>query len=87
MMKLVAIMAVMTLCAASASAHADRREQGCGLAEPETTGSLPADPRSLRLTSEKPDVADAGSLDEPWQQQADEEAELHRERLVTCGGD
>ena len=87
MRKLVAFMAVMAMYATPAFAQVDRLEGVCGPTEPETTGSLPIDPRSLRLPNEKADVADTSSLDEPWQEQAGEEAELRRERLVMCGSD
>lgn len=87
MKKLLALSVIMAACAMPAFAEGDRTHLDCGSTEPETTGALPSDPRSLRLASETPSTAGADPSEEPWQERADEDAERRRERLVMCGVD
>lgn len=87
MKMLLALSVVMAACAMPAFAQGDRTHLDCGPTEPETTGSLPSDPRSLRLSTESRSAAAADASEEPWQERADEDAERRRERLVMCGVD
>lgn len=87
MKKLLAFSVVMATCAMPTFAQDDRTHLDCGSPEPETTGSLSSDPRSLRLLSERPGMAASNTPDEPWQERADEDAERRRQRLVMCGVD
>ncbi len=87
MKKLLALSVVMAACAMPAFAEGDRTHLDCGPTEPETTGSLSSDPRSLRLAAERPSTATSDAPEEPWQQLADEDAERRRERLIMCGVD
>ncbi len=92
MKTLLALVAALAMCAAPALAQmatprVDRPAPDCGASEPETTGALPTDPRRLGSLAGRPDGAETLAPEEPWQEQAEEDAELRRERLVMCGVD
>jgi hypothetical protein len=92
MKTLLALAAALAVCAAPALAQTttpriDRPAPDCGASDPETTGSLPTDPRRLGSFADRPDGAEALAPEEPWQERAEEDAELRRERLVMCGVD
>lgn len=92
MKTLLALLAALAVCAAPAQAQMtttriDRPAPDCGASDPETTGALPTDPRRLGSSAGGPDGAETFAPEVPWQEQAEEEAELRRERLVMCGVD
>ena len=86
MNKLIAFTLAATVCAGPAFAQAHRPGQECGQ-DPETTGSLTVDPRSLHLLGERPDRVKVTPPEDSWQEEAREEAERHRRDLLACGVD
>ena len=85
-MKLLAFGTVLAVCAGPAFAQVDRLAQGC-MQDPETTGSLRADPRSLLLPGERLVEADPDQHEESWQAEAREDFEQRRRDLLDCGVD
>lgn len=86
MKKLLAFAAAMIVCAGPALAQTDRPARDCGQ-DPETTGALPADPRSLYMPGEGPVRADPDPPAESWQAEARENSEQRRRDLLGCGVD
>ena len=86
MNKLIALTVAATVCAGPAFAQAHRPSQDCGH-DPQTTGSLTVDPRSLHLPGERPDRVKVTAPEDSWQEEAREEAERHRRDLLACGVD
>jgi hypothetical protein len=86
MNKLIAYTVAATVCAGPAFAQAYRPGQDCGQ-DPETTGSLTVDPRSLHLPGERSDRVKVTPPEDSWQEEAREEAERHRRDLLACGVD
>ena len=85
MKALLAIAAAMVVCAGPALAQADQPARYCDM-DPETTGSLAADPRSLYLPGQHPIRVDRDPP-ESWQAEARETAEQRRQDLLACGVD
>ncbi|MDP4022994.1 hypothetical protein Q8W71_10195 [Methylobacterium sp. NEAU 140] len=83
---LAALTAMMVVCAAPALAGADPSGRDCGN-DPETTGALSADPRSLHLPGERPNRVGAIPPEESWQEEARESAEQRWRDLLACGVD
>lgn len=86
MNKLIAFTLAATVCAGPAFAQVHRPALDCDH-DPETTGSLTADPRSLLLPGERPDRVKVTPPEDSWQEEAREEAERHRRDLLACGVD
>ncbi|MBE7246200.1 MAG: hypothetical protein INR63_14730 [Actinomycetospora chiangmaiensis] len=86
MRPLLVIAAAMALCATPALAQADPPARECGQ-DPETTGALPADPRSLYLPGQHPFRADRDPPEVSWQDEARESSEQRRRDLLACGVD
>jgi hypothetical protein len=86
MMKMLVLAAALAVCAGPAVAQGDQLVSDC-YEDPETTGSLPTDPRSLFMPGERPVTADAKPRDESWQAQAEETSEQRRQDLLACGVD
>jgi hypothetical protein len=85
-MKMLILAAVMVVCAAPALAQADQVARVCDQ-DPETTGALAADPRSLYLPGERPVRPDPDPPEVSWQDQARENAEWRKRYLLGCGVD
>ncbi len=86
MRKLLVIAAVTVVCAGPVLAQADQLARDCDM-DPETTGSLPADPRSPYMPGERPVRADADPPEVSWQDEAQENSEQRRRDLLDCGAD
>lgn len=86
MSKVFAFAAALAVCAGPAFAQADRLAQGC-VQDPETTGSLSTDPRSLYLPGERLSGADVDPPAESWQAEARENFEQRRQDMLECGAD
>ncbi|XYD12271.1 hypothetical protein R1A27_30175 (plasmid) [Methylobacterium sp. NMS12] len=90
MRTLIAFTSVMIVCAGPAFAQAGRLDGNCG-DDPETTGALSADPRSLYLPGERPtqdqDTVEITPPEESWQEAAREDAERRRRGILACGVD
>jgi hypothetical protein len=86
MRKLHAIAAAMVVCAGPALAQADQTVRDCDQ-DPETTGALPADPRSLYMPGEGPIRANTDPPEVSWQAEARESSEQRRRDLLDCGVD
>ena len=90
MRTLIAFTSVMIVCAGPALAQTGRPGGNCG-DDPETTGALPADPRSLYLPGERPardqDTVEITPPEESWQAAAREDAERRRCAILACGVD
>lgn len=83
MRKLLAIAAAIVVCAGPALARADQPALDCDQ-DPETTGSLAADPRSLLKPGERPVRADPDPPEVSWQDEARETVEQRRQDLLGC---
>jgi len=77
---------VVAVCAGPAFAQAGQPARNCDL-DPETTGSLAADPRSVYLPGEHPVQADRDPPEVSWQDQAQESSEQRQRDLLNCGVD
>jgi hypothetical protein len=86
MRQLIAFTSAMIVCAGPALAQTDPPDRDCGH-DPETTGSLSLDPRSLHLPSEKADRVAVTPSEDSWQEEARENAERRRRDLLACGVD
>lgn len=86
MQKLLAIAAALVVCAGSALAQADQAARFCDQ-DPETTGALPADLRSLLMPGERTVRADTDPPEVSWQDEAQESSEQRRRDLLGCGVD
>ncbi|MCJ2067296.1 hypothetical protein MKK75_00475 [Methylobacterium sp. J-030] len=86
MSKLLAIAAAMAVCAGAAFAQADQPARDCDM-DPETTGSLASDPRSLYLPGQHRFRADLDPPEASWQDEARESSEQRRRDLLDCGVD
>ncbi len=86
MRTLLAFTAAMVVCAGPAFAQADQPARNCDL-DPETTGSLAADPRSVYLPGQHPVQADRDPPEASWQDQAQENSEQRQRDLFDCGVD
>ena len=86
MPKLLAIAAAMIVCAVPALAQLDQLTRDCDM-DPETTGSLAADPRSLLMPGERPVRADPDPPEVSWQDEAQGNSEQRRRDLLDCGAD
>jgi len=82
---LLVIAAAIAVCAGPALAQADQPARDCDM-DPETTGSLAADPRSVYLPGQHTVRADRDPP-ESWQAEARETAEQRRQDLLACGVD
>jgi hypothetical protein len=76
----------LAVCAGPAVAQGDQLASDC-YEDPETTGSLPTDPRSLFMPGERPAGVDADPPEESWQARAEETSEQRRRDLLDCGVD
>ncbi|MCJ2025185.1 hypothetical protein [Methylobacterium sp. J-067] len=85
MRKLFAVVVALVVSAGPAFAQGDLPWQDCGPADPETTGSLPSDPRSLFMPGEHPTVADTDPPEASWQDEARESSEERWRDLLDCG--
>lgn len=83
---LLVIAAAMAVCATPAHAQAYPPARDCGQ-EPETTGALPDDPRSVYLPGRHPIRADRDPPEVSWQDEARETVEQRRQDLLYCGVD
>ena len=86
MRKLLAFAVAVVVCAGPALALADQPARDCDR-DPETTGALPGDPRSLYLPGERPVKADRDPPEASWQDEARETSEQRRRNLLACGVD
>lgn len=86
MRKLLAFAVAIVVCAGPTLALADQPARDCDR-EPETTGTLSGDPRSLYLPSERPVKADRDPPEVSWQDEARETSEQRRRDLLDCGVD
>ena len=83
---LLVIATAMAVCATPALAQAYPQARDCGQ-DPETTGALPADPRSLLMPGERLVRADTDPPEVSWQDEAQESSEQRRRDLLACGVD
>lgn len=83
---LLVIAAAMAVCATPALAQAYPQARDCDM-DPETTGALAADPRSVYLPGQHPVRADADPPEVSWQDEARETFEQRRQDLLKCGVD
>lgn len=74
MRKLISMAAAMVVCAGPALAQADQPARDCNQ-DPETTGALLGDPRSLYMPGERPVRADPDPPEVSWHDEARENAE------------
>lgn len=86
MLKLLALAAAMVVCAGPALAQADQLVRNCDM-DPETTGSLATDPRSVYLPGQRPARVDRDPPEVSWQAEARESSEQRRHDLLDCGVD
>ncbi|WP_290356250.1 hypothetical protein [Methylobacterium longum] len=86
MRKLLAIAAALAVCAGPAVAQAHQPARDCNQ-DPETTGALPADPRSLYMPGERPVRTDSDPPEVSWQDEAQGNSEQRRRDLLACGVD
>lgn len=86
MRKLPAIAAALIVCAAPTLAEAHQWARDCDQ-DPETTGALASDPRSLYMPGERPVRADTDLSEVSWQDEAREISEQRRRDLLACGVD
>ncbi|MCJ2087397.1 hypothetical protein MKK88_15590 [Methylobacterium sp. E-005] len=86
MRKLLALIAAMVVCAGPVFAQVDQTARAC-VQDPETTGALPADPRSLYMPGERLFRRDVDPPDVSWQDEARESSEQRRRDLLDCGVD
>jgi hypothetical protein len=86
MRKLLGIAAAMAVCAGPVLAQGYKPPVECGQ-DPETTGALPTDPRSLYLPGEGPIRADTDPPEVSWQAEARESFEQRKRDLLDCGVD
>jgi hypothetical protein len=86
MRALLAFAAAMVVCAGPAFAQADKPARDCDI-DPETTGALAADPRSVYLPGQHPRQADRDPSEVNWQAEARETDEQRRQDLLECGVD
>ncbi|MCJ2053885.1 hypothetical protein [Methylobacterium sp. J-070] len=86
MRKLLAIAAALVVWAGPALAGADQPARDCDR-DPETTGALPADPRSLYMLGERPVRADPDPPEASWQDEARASSEQRRRDLLDCAVD
>ena len=83
MRMLLAITATLVACAGPTLVKANQLGRDC-YEDPETTGSLPADPRSVFMPGERPVTANTDTPEESWQAQAEETIEQRRQDLLNC---
>lgn len=83
---LLVIAAATAVCATPALAQANPPARDCGK-DPETTGALPVDPRSLYLPGRHPVQADRDPPEISWQDEARESSEQGQRDLLNCGVD
>lgn len=83
---LLVIAAAIAVCATPALAQTDPPARDCGQ-DPDTTGALPADPRSLYLPGQRPERADTDPPEASWQSEAQESSEQRERDLLACGVD
>lgn len=81
----VAVAVALAVTAGPVLAQGDPPGQDCGPADPETTGSLPSDPRSLFMPGEHPTVANTDPPEASWQDEARESSEERQRDLLDCG--
>lgn len=86
MQKLLVAIAAMVVCAGPALAQAGQPARDCDQ-DPETTGSLAADPRSVYLPGQHPVRVDPDPPEVSWQAEARETVEQRRQDLLNCGVD
>ncbi|TXN54045.1 hypothetical protein [Methylobacterium sp. WL2] len=86
MRKLLVIAVTMVVCAGPALAQTGQLARDCDQ-DPETTGALPADPRSLYMPGERPFRVDPDPPEVSWQDEAQENSEQRRRDLLDCGVD
>lgn len=86
MRKLLAIAAVLVVCTGPAFAEVGQPTRNCDQ-DPETTGALAGDPRSLLMPGERLVRADTDPPEVSWQSEAQESSEQRRRDLLACGVD
>ncbi|MGU3666725.1 hypothetical protein ACLBX9_21245 [Methylobacterium sp. A49B] len=86
MRQLLAFTSAMIVCAGAALAQTDPPDRDCSH-DPETTGSLSLDPRSLHLPAARPGRVEVTPPEDSWQEEARENAEQRRRDLLACGVD
>lgn len=86
MRRLLAVAAAMVMCAGPALAQTGELARGCDQ-DPEMTGSLTADSRSIYLPGQHPARADRDPPEVRWQDEARESSEQRRRDLLECGVD
>ncbi|WP_457107010.1 hypothetical protein [Methylobacterium sp. P5_C11] len=86
MRKLLAFAVAIVVCAGSTLALAEQPARDCSQ-DPETTGALSGDPRSLYLPGQRPGKADPDPPEASWQDEARENSEQRRRYLLECGVD
>lgn len=86
MKKLLAIAVAMVACVGPTLAMAEQPAPACDQ-DPETTGALPSDPRSLYLPGQHPVQADRDPPEASWQAEAQESSEQRQRDLLKCGVD
>lgn len=86
MRNLLAIATAIAVCGSPAFAQANQSARGCNM-DPETTGSLAADPRSVYLPGQHPAQADRDPPEASWQDEARESSEQRQRDLLECGVD
>jgi len=86
MKALFAFAAAMVVCAGPALAQVNQPARDCDQ-DPETTGSLATDPRSVYLPGQHPVRVDRDPPEASWQDEARETFEQRRQDLLDCGVD
>lgn len=86
MRSLLASATAIAVCAGAAFAQASQPARDCDM-DPETTGSLAADPRSVYLPGQHPTQADRDPPEASWQDEARESSKQRRRDLLECGVD
>ncbi|MCJ2067942.1 hypothetical protein MKK75_03815 [Methylobacterium sp. J-030] len=86
MRRLLALAAAMVVCAGPALAQVDLPARDCDQ-DPETTGALATDPRSVYPPGQHPVQADRDPPEVSWQDEARETFEQRRQDLLDCGVD
>ena len=86
MRALLAFAAAMVVYAGPTFALADQPARNCDL-DPETTGSLAADPRSVYLPGHHPVQAEQDPPEVSWQAEARESSDQRQRELLACGVD
>jgi hypothetical protein len=86
MRKLLVIAVALVVYAGPALAETDQLARDCDQ-DPETTGALPANLRSLYMPGERPVRADPDPPEVSWQDEARENSEQRRRDMLECGVD